>query len=440
MLRKTAVGILVFLLTFVLCGCDFFTTDTAELLSAPSLSDDLKQISDAISESVEKSYIFKYPQSGENRSAVVQNDLDGDGVKEAFAFYTTTDGDVEMMNINVVCKKDDKWKSYGQYSIVASGVHRVDFCDLDQDSVNEILVGWQVYGTSEMYLAIYSFTENKLTQRMLNKYTHFVVCDLDENKTNEVLIIDANTETAQNTATLYGLSKEGVVQMGKCTLDSKVQSFAHPVVSELSSGKSAVYIDSVKGIGAITEVLVYENNNLLNPLYDVQIAETAKTLRSTSFATHDFNGDGLLEIPVQLNVPSVSKSQVEEKLYLTCWCSFNGELLTTQVTSMINTLDGYYYNLPSKWVGNIAILKDTDNRIREIYSYDTEQMTVGKSLLYIRTISKKDWDKDIYDALNLTKIGEKDGNIIACRISKDAGITLQDVKDNFGLYTQEGIS
>ncbi len=440
MLKKSAIIIMILLMVFSLCGCDFFTADTAELLSAPSLSDDLKQISSAISESVGKSYTFKYPQMGENRSAVVQKDIDADGVNEAFAFYSTVDGDVEMMNINVVRYNKKNWKSYGQHSIVASGVHRVDFCDLDKDGVSEILVGWQIYGTSEMYLAVYSFKGSNLVQRMLYKYTHFTVCDLDNNKTDEVLVIDANTETAQNIATLYGLSEDGVVQLGKCTLDGKVQSFAHPIVSELSSGKPAVYIDSIKGIGAITEVLIYENNKLLNPLYDEQIAETAKSLRSASFATHDFNNDGLLEIPVQLNVPSVSKSEVAEKLYLTCWCSFNGEILTTQVTSMINVIDGYYYNIPSKWVGNIAILKDTDNRIREIYSYDTEQMTVGDSLLYIRAIAKKDWEKGIYSALNLIKIGETEDSIIACRISKSADVTLQDVKDNFGIYDQEGIS
>lgn len=440
MIKKLAIGFLCLLLTLTLCGCDFFAADTAELLSPPALSDDLKHISNAIGASVEEEYTLKYPQSGELRSAVIQQDVNGDGVNEAFAFYSAKSDEVEMMNINSVVKRDGKWESAGSQSIVASGVHRVEFCDLDQDGVSEILVGWQIYGTSEMQLAVYSFKENILVQRLLKKYTHFVTCNLDGNKTNEVMVIDVNAENSQNAASLYGMSDEGVVLLGKCQLDSKVQSFEHPIVSELSSGKKAVYIDSVKGIGAITEVIIYEKGKLLNPLFDEQTQETSLTLRSASFNTRDFNNDSVLEIPVQLNVPSVSKSQVAEKLYLTNWCSFNGEILTTQVTSMINVLDGYYYNIPAKWVGNIAILKDTDNRIREIYTYDTEEMSVGKSLLYIRAISKKDWEKGIYDALNLIEIGETETAVIACRISKEAknaGITIDQVKSNFGIYTQE---
>jgi hypothetical protein len=275
---------------------------------------------------------------------------------------------------------------------------------------------------------------------MLNKYTHFVTCNLNGNKSDEILIIDINSKASQNTASLYELSEDGVMQIGRCELDGKVQSIEHPIVSELSSGKSAVYIDSVKGIGAITEVLIYEKGKLLNPLYDNQAKETALTLRSASFKVKDFNDDGILEIPVQLNVPSVSKSEVAEKLYLTNWCSFNGEILTTQVTSMINVLDGYYYNLPVKWVGKIAILKDTDNRIREIYSYDAEEMTVGESLVYLRAIPKKDWENGIYANLNMIEVGTTEDSIIACRISKKAkelGFTIDEIIDNLGIYTQE---
>lgn len=438
MFRKIAICLCVCVLCMATCGCDFFTADTAELLSPPALSDDLKHISEAIEKSVGSTeYSMEYPQSGDYRSAVVQKDVDGDNSNESFAFYSTKDGEVEMVSINAVCLVDGAWKSTSVQTIVAAGVHRVDFCDLDQDGISEILVGWQIYSTSEMQLAVYSFKDGVLTQRMLNSYNHFVVCNLDENDTPDVLIIDTDVATQKSTAALYGFVDGGVVQIGKCALDSKVQSFGHPVVSELSSGKTAVYIDSVKGIGAITEVLVYKNGKLLNPLYDIELTETNNTLRAVNFATQDFNGDGVLEIPVQLNVPSVSKSHTAEKLYLTNWCSFNGEFLTTQVTSMINAIDGYYYNISAKWIGNIAILKDTDNRIREIYTYDTEEMAVGKSLLYLRAISKRDWEKGIYDALMLTKVGETEDSVIACKISKDAGITIEDVKKNFGVFNQE---
>ncbi len=437
MLKKLFLCVMVLLMALTLCGCDFFASDTSELLSPPALSDDFKKISLAIEQSNETDYVMEYPQSGEYRSAIVQKDINGDGQNEALAFYSTKDGETEVMNINVICKKDKEWKSVTVQSIVAGGVHRVEFCDLDQDGINEILVGWQIYAASEMQLAVYTFKNNSLNQRMLSRYNHFAVCDLDENNTDDIFIIDTDTKKQQNTASLYGFSKDGVIQIGKCALDSKVQSFGHPVVSELSSGKRAVYIDSVKGIGAITEVIIFEKGALKNPLYDEELLETNKTLRAVNLSTRDFNNDGVLEIPVQLGVPSVAENKAAEKLYLTSWCSFNGELLTSQVTSMVNLIDGYYYNLPVKWIGNIAVLKDTDNCIREIYSYNAETMTVGSSLLYVRAVSLRDWEKGIYDALGLMEVCRTDKAVIACRIPRSAGLTYENVKSNFGIYKQE---
>lgn len=437
MFKKLISGLLIFCLSFTLCGCDFFMADTAELLSPPALSDNFKHISEAIKESAQSDYSMEYPKFGEYRSAVVQKDIDRDGVIEVFAFYSTKDGETEIMNINLIQLKDKEWKSVSVQSIVAAGVHRIEFCDLDQDGISEILVGWQIYSTSDMQLAVYSFKDGSLTQVMLNRYSHFVICDLDENKIDDVLIVDMDDKKQQNTASLYGFTNGKVIQIGRCVLDSKVQSFGHPIVSELSSGKPAVYIDSVKGIGAITEVIIYEKGKLLNPLYDNELLETTKTLRAVNLSTQDFNGDGVLEIPVQINVPSVVENKAAEKLYLTNWCSFNGELLTTQVTSMVNLIDGYYYNLPSKWVGNIAVLKDTDNRIREVYSYNTEKMVVGDSLLYMRAIKISDWDKGVYNALNLMEIGRTQDSVIACRIPRASGITFDNAKKSFGIYNQE---
>ncbi len=440
MLKKLI--LMMFVVMFALCcsGCEVFTADTAELFSPPSLSGDLKPISDAIAKSAGNGYTFKYPQSGEYRSAVVQKDINGDGILEAFAFYSITEDDVVTMNIDVIRNRGGEWISSGSQHIVAGGIDRVDFCDLDEDGVLEILVGWQIYGSSEMQLAVYSFNNNTLIQRLLQRYTHFTTCNLDDNNRNDVLIIDMNTIDVVNTASLYSLSAEGVTQIGSCELDSKTQSIGAPIVSELSSGKPAVYIDSVKGLGAITEVLIFKKGKLLNPLFDEQTKETLSTLRSVSFNTRDFNGDGILEIPVQSNVPAVAKTEVTEKLYLTNWCSFNGEHLTVQTTAMINTLDGYYYTVPSKWLGNIAVLKDTANSIREVYAYNSKEMTVGDSLLYIRAIKKKDWESGMYSALQLSSIGKKDNIIFACRISKageKAGLTLENVKSNFALYEQE---
>ncbi len=436
MIRKILGLILSLWLVFGLCGCEFYTMDTAELLNPPELSGELAPIAQVIKNTAGSGYVLKYPSRGDYRSAVVTEDIDSDGSFEAFAFYSTTDGETVNMHINVIDKQDGGWKSIAEQRIVAGSVDKVAFSDLDNDGIKEILVGWQIYGTSEMQLAVYSVGQNSLTQRLLQKYTHFLTCNLDEDNRNEILIIKSDTTVQMNKASLFALSDDGITEISSCELDSAAKTLNEPIIAALSTGKPAVYIDEIKGVGAVTEVLFLEKGSLVNPLYQPDTRETVSTLRSVSFTLTDINGDGIFEIPVQENVPSVTRSEVNEKLYLTNWCSFNGELLTVQMTTMINVNDGYYYTIPAKWSGNIAVLKDTANNLREIYKYNHEDMTVGSSLLYIKAVKKKDWDDGKYKAEGVSEIMNDGETSFICRISETAaqeGLTLEDVRNNFKL-------
>lgn len=437
MLRKIACILLCLIMLFSLCGCDLFSGDTAELLLPPSLSGDLAPIAEAINSSAAGSYTFKYPSRGNFRSAVVQQDIDSNGTLEAFAFYSITEGENITMHINAIAFKDGSWTSVAQQKIVAGGVDKIEFCDLDADGIKEILVGWEIYGTSEMQLAAYSMGEDSLTQLMLESYTHFLTCDLNENDKNEIFVVKAASGEQTNSASVFEFSNKGVLEVSSCRLDNAAKTFNEPIVSTLSSGKPAIYIDEIKGVGAITEVLFIDKGLLVNPLLQSDTVENVSTLRSVTFTIRDINDDGILEIPVQENVPAVTKSEVNEKLYLTNWCSFNGEALTNQLISMVNVDDGYYYAIPSRWVGKIAVLKDTDNRIREIYLYDSEEMTVSESLLYIKAVNKKKWANGEYADENCEEIMSNGETTFICRISPAAeaeGITLKDVKSNFKLY------
>ncbi len=441
MVLKKIVGILLsVLILFSLCGCDLFSGDTAELLMPPSLSGDLAPIAVAIDESAGGSYTFKYPSRGEFRSAVVQRDINADGVFEAFAFYSMNDGENITMHINAIALEDGRWISASQQKIVAGGVDMIEFCDLDSDGIEEILVGWEIYGTSEMQLAVYSMGEDSLNQRMLEKYTHFLTCDLNQNDKKEIFVVQTSSAKMANSASVYEFLEDSSLQVTSCLLDSTAKTFNEPKLSTLSTGKPAIYIDEIKGVGAITEVIYMDKGILINPLLSPDTAETTATLRSVTFMTQDINEDGILEIPVQENIPSVTQSDVNEKLYLTDWCSFNGESLINQLTAMINVDDGFYYKVPSRWIGNIAVLKDTNNRIREIYRYDAKELTVGESLIYFKAVSKEKWDKGEYESEGCEEIMNDGQTVFICRISAAAnkdGVTLENVKSNFKLFKQE---
>ncbi len=419
-----------------LSGCDLFAIDTAELLSPPMLSGELKPIADVISKTAGDGYSLKYPSRGDYRSAVIREDIDGDGILEAFAFYSVTDGETVTMNINAIAKRNGEWKSVSTQKIVAASVDKIEFCDLDGNGIKEILVGWEIYGTSEMRLAVYGFAENTLTQRMLQKYTHFETCDLDDDDRYEIFIINADIG-AGNTASLFALTDNGITQISACALDSASKTFNEPVISTLSNGKPAVYIDEIKGVGAVTEVIFLEKGSLVNPLYSAESKETIATLRSVSFSVTDITGDGIYEIPIQEYVPSVITNDANEMLYLTNWCSFNGETLTVQQTDMINVIDGYSYTVPARLIGKIAVLKNTSTHVRELYEYNSEQATIGSSLVLFKAVPNAEWKEEALRGTDGEEIIKRDGTVFVAYISDTAkaqGITIDTVKASFSLF------
>lgn len=437
MIKRILAVLLCLSVMFCLCGCDFFTVDTAELLSTPMLSGELKPISDVLNSTAESGYVLKYPSRGNYRSAVVREDIDGDGLLEAFAFYSTTDGETVNMNINVIAMRNGEWMSVATQKIVAGSIDRIEFSDLDSDGKKEILVGWEIYGTSEMQLAVYNLDKSVLNQKLLQKYTHFKTCDLNNDDKNEILVIKTATAENNNTALLFAMADKDIKQIAACELDSTSKTFNEPVISTLSNGKPAVYIDEIKGAGAVTEVLFLEKDLLVNPLYSPETKETAVTLRSISYGITDINNDDILEIPIQDMVPSVIQSESNEKLYLTNWCSFNGENLTVQRTTMINVIDSYSFTIPSRWLGKIAVLKDTTSRVREIYRYNNEEETVGESLVLIKAMKKSQWEKEKANASSGEEILMTDDTAFIAKISDAAraeGVTIDTVKSNFSIF------
>ncbi len=429
---KTLICLAVALLTaFMLCGCDMLAVDTEGLLSPPEPSGDIYPIQQALKSSIKGDYTLKYPSSGDRRSAVILEDVDNDNIFEAFAFYSTVEEDVTYMNVNLIIFKDDKWQSVARQSIVAGGVESVDFCDLDGDGRKEIVVGWVVFGDTEKQLAVYSCNLGTLSQRMLQRYTSYLCCDLDGNEEYEVFIQHLDTAAAVNTASLFAIERDGVSQIAGCLMDKNVKSAGMPVIAELSSGQSAIYIDEIKGAGSVTEVLVFTQGQLTNPLLDTASTENITTLRTTAITSKDINLDGIIEIPISRELPSATPVENGEKFYYTVWCSFNGEVLTQKLVTVMNMTDGYYVAVPDKWVGNIAVLRDTEKHSRTVYAYDPVTMTVGETVARFTVVSEKNFEKDKTDYSDNVEVCRKDGQVFLasnCGASGPLAVTNDELK------------
>ena len=160
-MKRSIVILLAICICVAFCGCDF-SRNTDDMVSPPELTGDMSPIADALYAVAGANCDLKYPTEGTHRSAIVLEDINGDGIFEAFAFYSTSGDEMTTMHINVICQSEGKWVSVSDQTIVATGVEMVDFCDLNGDGIEEILVGWDVNGASEKQLSVFTFFEMHL--------------------------------------------------------------------------------------------------------------------------------------------------------------------------------------------------------------------------------------------------------------------------------------
>lgn len=425
---KLSLAAAVCALIMCLCGCEVFPANTYELLSPPELTGDFYPIGQALTESVGKGYNLRYPSGGDRRSAIVLNDIDNDGRKEAFAFYSLTD---DEMHINMICQEGDQWRSADDCAFTAGGVERIDFCDLDGDGIQEIIVGWEIQTAAEKQFAVYSYKDGKLLQRMLQRYTEYICCDLDSDGETEIFVQLLNTTDALNRASIFKLVDEGVAEISGCLMDRGVKSIVALTVGSLSNGQPAIYVDELKSSGAVTEVLLLNKGQLINPLLEETAGENSRTARSVSLMCKDINHDGIIEIPVSSELPSADGVTSAEKIYYTKWSSFNGEALVAKQTEIINQNDGYSMTLPSKWVNHIAVSIDTKRYRRVFYACDEEMKpTVRLAELYTYKIS--DWDNQSFERpANVEEICRTADSVIAgCVFSQNdpLSVTIDELK------------
>ena len=416
-----------------LCGCEIFPANTYDLLSPPELTGDYRPIGQALAKRVGNTYRLRYPSGGDYRSAIILYDVDADEEKEAFAFYSLNE---EETHINMISRKDGKWVSVDDQVITAGGVEKVFFADLDADGIEEILVGWEIQTSAEKQLTVYSKRDEKLNQRMLQRYSEYICSDLDEDGKKELFIQQLNTLDSTNRASVYTLQKDGIIEIASSTLDRGVKSIVSLYESTLSNGQKAIYIDELKSSGAITEVLFLNKGTLVNPLLEETSGENSRTARSALLMSKDINHDGIIEIPVAEEVPSAESEGAAEKVYAIKWSSFSGETLVNKRAEIVNQNYGYTLVLPEKWIGNIAVSADAKYRSRFFFATDEQKIPTERLIeLYAYELPKNSEEK-VSLAEGCEEVCRTDKYIIAARTvaaSHPLSISMDELKKSIHL-------
>ncbi|MBO7218107.1 MAG: hypothetical protein J6V50_05345 [Clostridia bacterium] len=430
--RKLAVLLCAVLMLFTFTSCNYFDISADSLITPPLQDGDIYPIQLALEKSVGKDITLKYPISGDFRSAFSFKDIDGDGDEEALALYSVSKEGTVSTHLNIIDNINDEWVSCSDVSVVGNGVEKMTFCDLNNDKIPEIIIGWMIYGTVDKQVGVYTYDGNVLNQRAMEKYTDFICECINTAGNDELIIINLNTTEKTSAIKILKLSKTGIAETGTAMLDGGVTSYSVPIVSKLADGRPALYLDAIKGTGTLTEIVWFDGTTLKST-YNAVTAETSTTYRPSAVYLRDINGDELLDIPMMSILPSTVNKPDVDKVYVTSWSNFDGTKLKVIENTFMNYTDGYYLSIQDNWMNRLHLARKTDSRQRIFYSYDPKEDVQGAEIFRIISISVSDVETGKFDTTGYEKLGDYADVAHFAKVIEDneLKITFEMLKDNF---------
>ena len=421
-----------FLFLLSSCKSSDFIKPVDTLLSPPLYHEEYESLVNAFREKVSKNAVFCTPRSGEYRSAITIEDLDGDNENEALIFYKD-EIESSVAKLHYFKIVNGEWISRSDLIGYGNEVEKILISDMDGDGNRELIVIWRVSGVSSSKIMSVYRTSNDFDRYKELSNENCSVCelaDMDGDSKDELFYINQTTSSGvvQRVARVVRLSGNSVVIMGEAKVDPNISSYVS-VKTEKASGESPLkfYIDALKGeTQMITELIYWDalKSQLCAPFLDVNTMSNIETLRDNSLLSTDINNDGIIDIPVQGRLMC---DDGVSKIYLTKWIDYSFVKPMTVSNSVVNFADGYMINLSEEEAETAGIINYASQNcwvVCKIDKYGTQT-----ELYSVLNVSAERWADDEFKAY--FSVLESDGNVICAYITDkgaDLGITQEYLK------------
>ena len=363
-------------------GVDLFRSADS-LLSPPLYFDEYEGLVEVIRSDISPDSYFCTPYSGDRQSGIIVEDIDGDSENEAIVLYCDSVAD-QTAKIRFYDENDGEWSLSTSYIGYGNQVESVTVKDFDNNGINEIIVIWTMTGIStNKILTVYHHSENKAGYKEISNETCAAtfIGDVDGDTFDEIFLITPNNNTAspQRFARIIGISSGSAVLKGETKVDANISSYSPiNVIPASSSSPMMIYVDAFKGERQmITEVIYWdsENNELYNPFFNLDTMSNEATLRYDPIPSSDLNGDGVIDIPYQVEVLSSSADPIAidpNNVYITSWlnCYPDGGFETVE-NALVNFEQGYKITVANEERYAITLERQSDNAVWTICEKDT---------------------------------------------------------------------
>lgn len=430
------------LLTGLLSSCSMVPANTEDLLEPPKLSPDQAALAEALERGLgTDDFTLKYPISGENRSAYILCNLDDESSNEAVVFYQLTGTDTIRMNI-LDQNDQGEWESVYDMAGAGDDIYTVDLATISTLDRNDLIISWKDRGRTELDIEIYSYEKGTLSNLFSGAGDRLYFMDINEDGYSEMVLLGW-ASSRDPSIQIVRRAGSRVIARDETILSSRAIDFTGLTLGKTLDGDTAIYVDElISSSSAATDIVVLDGFNM----EVVTAAETGddeeeeaadslydQTVRPSELTCQDYNGDGIIDIPISTLMPGYSSSDEDENIYRIDYQNlYDGELLPAY-SVVSNREMGYIFLMPDSWVDNVTVRRVTETNEWQFVVYNGDLNSSGTVLLTLKVSSHQDYqDKfstDVYFTLATKGIFEYTASIPTT--DHELSITESEVRSRF---------
>ena len=344
----------------LLTGCSA-GTDVETLLRAPQLSGESAALQRALNSYLGGSATLKYPASGDFLSPFAFGDWDGDGTNEAAVLYTadTTSSNVFLAVLEP--SREDSWHVSQTIEGLSSEVETFSAAHLRDATSQQILAG---YGSAQgdRYLVVYEYDGTNLNTIISNRYSEMVLGDFTGKGDTQDLVLALPTDTEYGGVTLQLLTNvEGEFRSYQ-TLNLGEGSYSGCAALSAGQGRDdAMYLvmDAWSGSNSlVSDIILYDSETgFLQPYHPPGLSDPQRsTLRyHTELLSRDIDGNGTVDIPMELDDGGELKSPLDKSLVFLLWKDYATSDGGHSNFGVYDSQNHFYMSLPESMHGSIMI-------------------------------------------------------------------------------------
>lgn len=422
--------ILALITALIFTGCSL-SPNGSDLLHPPKTTGNEAEIEQLIESTAKGSYMLKYPNNGDYRSAIITKDFDNDGKDEAIAFYRTTDNE-PVTNMLIMSDTKKGFKTCLNYETQYTDIDCVQFADYDFDGIDEILVGFVTYTSGINELVAFDYNAENDTAKaveLTSHYSSFTTGDYDFDGSMEIMLLTLSSADTKAKATLIDYDKNQLYIQSSCNMDGNVTRFENIQSALINTDTYGVIVDGFTSDSYNSQVIVFNETEL-----QIEVCK-ATAERTQPMKSRDIDEDGFIEIPEISSSPMAKKADPQSAAPMITWYGSVGENNSTaflpEIYSFGNFEYSYGFMLPDNLVNNTTAVTSADNKTLSIYHLKNNRQ--GKLILTFKVFdSGNSPERDS----SFTLLESMDG-LDYCYSISDSGIIGDDtVKSNFTLYNK----